>query len=131
MLTEKSPPADSGGDIFTVVYVDDDDLVRQTIADSLCAAGLEVRACRDGLEALDACEAKRPDAVLLDLNMPGLDGFEVAVRLRANPLLKGLRIVALTGRSTWDAKMKAMTAGCDEFLSKPTTQAELVRALRA
>ncbi len=71
-----------------------------------------------------------PDAVLLDLNMPEMDGLQVARQLRADPRTAGLRLVALTGRGTWDLAKKATDAGFNAFLTKPVTTATLLRALR-
>jgi CheY-like chemotaxis protein len=115
---------------LTVVYVDDDDIVRETITAMLTDEDADVHACELGSEAIALCKQMSPDAALLDLNMPEIDGLEVARRLRADPETKDLRLVALTGRATWDLALKASQAGFDEFLTKPVTVAALLRALR-
>jgi len=116
---------------LTVVYADDDDLVRETISTLLTDEGLDVHACESVAEAILLCEQMDPDAVLLDLNMPEVDGLEAARKLRRKPENRKLRIVALTGGGTGDLRRKAKEAGFDEFLTKPVATDVLVRALRA
>ncbi len=115
---------------FTVVYADDEADVRDTVADMLRAVGIFVHACKDGSEAIRACGEIKADALLLDLNMPGMDGFAVAREIRSNPATARLRIVALTGRSTWDMRIRALDAGFDEFVVKPIGTEHLVAVLR-
>ena len=114
---------------LTIVYADDDDLVRDTISRLLIEEGIDVHACEGGAQAIALCQELNPDAVLLDLNMPDLDGLETARELRRIPATRALRLVALTGRGTWDLRNKATDAGFDEFLIKPASTAALVRAL--
>lgn len=116
---------------LTVVYADDDDLVRETISELLTLEGIDVHACADGAEVASLCEQMDADAVLLDLNMPGIDGLKVARQLRRTWVDRPLRIVALTGHGTWELRKKAMDAGFNEFLTKPVSTDALVRALRA
>ena len=114
---------------FIVVYADDEADVRDTVADMLRAAGLLVHACGDGMEAIRICGEISANALLLDLNMPGMDGFAVAREIRGNPATARLRIVALTGRSTWDMRFRALDAGFDEFVVKPIGVERLVAVL--
>lgn len=81
--------------------------------------GAEVRVEHGGEAALEACEEWRPTVVLLDLGMPGMDGFEVARRLRANPANAGLKLVALTGWGQERDRARTETAGFDHHLIKP------------
>jgi len=113
-----------------IVYADDDALMRQGVSRLLAAEGMAVRACASGAEAIALCQQSSPDAVLLDIHMPGIDGVETARRLRNDPVTGTLRLVALTGRGSWDLRKKAMDAGFDEFLSKPIPADVLLRALR-
>lgn len=114
---------------LTVVYADDDDLVRDTISRLLIEEGIEVHACEGGVEAIALCQELHPDAVLLDLNMPDPNGLDTARELRRIPVTRAMRLVALTGRGTWDLRNKATDAGFDEFLIKPISTGALVRAL--
>ncbi|HEV7489503.1 MAG TPA: response regulator [Rhodanobacteraceae bacterium] len=115
---------------LTVVYADDDDLHRETISELLTHHGIDVHACSDGAEVIPLCEQMNPDSVLLDLNMPGVDGLKVARQLRRDSGDKSLRLVALTGHGTWELRKKAIDAGFDEFLTKPVPADVLIGALR-
>ena len=104
--------------------------MREVITDALTQEGVDVHTCEDGAEALVLCEQINPDAVLLDLNMPGPTGLHIARELRLIQKRSGQRLVALTGHDSLELRKKATDAGFDEFLSKPVTTDVLLRALR-
>lgn len=112
-----------------VVYAEDDELIRFAVTDMLRSAGVVVHSCRDGVEAVNLCCTLKPDAALFDLDMPRLDGFEAARRLRQNPALLGMRIVAITGRASLNFRMRALESAFDQFLCKPIALAPLLEAL--
>jgi CheY-like chemotaxis protein len=114
-----------------VVYADDDELVRETIAAGLAHEGWQVHTCPNGAEAIVLCEKLQPIAVLLDLDMPDLDGFEAAERLRHGAACDPARIVALTGRAVEGVRAKALSCGFDEILFKPVSIETLSAALAA
>ena len=113
----------------TVVLVADDDAtIRELLAAVLAdESGLYAVMAHDGSEALAAVEKVRPQVVLLDIQMPGLTGLEVAQRLRANPAMAGVAIVGFSAAANREA---ALAAGCDEFIAKPFDLDELVGLLR-
>jgi CheY-like chemotaxis protein len=113
-----------------IVYADDDDLVRNVVTQALIEEGIDVHDCASGSEAIALCRQIVPDAVLLDLNMPDVDGLAAARELRLDPVTCKLRLVALTGRATTGLRTKAADAGFDECLVKPIAAAELADALR-
>jgi CheY-like chemotaxis protein len=115
---------------FSVVYADDDPIMREVITDALTQEGVDVHPCEDGVEALALCEQINPDAVLLDFNMPGPSGLHIARELRLIQKRRGQRLVALTGHDSVELRKKAMDAGFDEFLSKPVATDVLIRALQ-
>lgn len=112
-----------------LVLADDDDLFRIALHAMLRHAGVEVYPCSDGVQAVKLCEAIRPDAALFDLDMPHVDGFQAARRLRMNPALLGMRLVAITGRASLDFRMRALDSSFDQFLCKPVPLNALLRAL--
>jgi len=114
---------------FKIVWADDDDLFRTAVHAMLRQAGVEVYSCANGVEAVKLCETIKPDVALFDLDMPYLDGFEAARRLRSNPALLGMRLVAITGRASLDFRMRAVDSSFDQFLCKPVALRHLLRAL--
>lgn len=98
----------------------------------LTERGHTVIAVRNGIEAIDAFEQSRFDAVLMDLQMPGLDGFDTTAAIRAEEVLQGIPrtpIIALTGHTTTDEKDHCVAAGMDGFLSKPVRPDALFAAV--
>jgi two-component system response regulator MprA len=112
-----------------VVFAEDDDLFRSVVTEMLTAAGIKVFGCRDGLEAVELCCEMKPDAALFDLDMPRLDGFAAARRLRQHPGLLGMRIIAITGRASLNYRMRAVDSSFDQFLCKPVALGPLLEAL--
>jgi CheY-like chemotaxis protein/nitrogen-specific signal transduction histidine kinase len=112
-----------------VLIVDDNRDAAQSLALMLDLEGHEVRTAADGLEALEVAEVFRPKVVLLDIGMPGIDGYETARRLRARPWAKSALLCAQTGWGQEDDKRKARSAGFDRHLVKPIDPEELNRIL--
>jgi CheY-like chemotaxis protein len=112
------PKSDS---VLRIVYADDDEQVRDTVTDLLRCLGVEVHVCENGAEAVLLCVSVQPQVALLDLTMPGMDGFESAVRIRQNDVDGETTLVALTGHIHAHFMEKAKKAGFDEFLNKPIT----------
>lgn len=115
--------------ILRVLCVDDMADYGDMLGLLLELVGYEVRVCYDGPSALAAADDFRPDAVLLDLNMPGMDGAELGRRLRARPWADGLPLVALTGACGEDARRRTAAAGFDLHLVKPVQPDRLATAL--
>ncbi len=120
-----SSPLGSEGLVPTVLIADDDALSRKTIAALLSPLGCHVRFARHGQEALDAVEQEPPDLVLLDVMMPGLDGFEVCRRLRERWRERYLPIILITALDGRQDVLRGLEAGADDFLQKPVHGAEL------
>lgn len=103
-----------------LVLVVDDQLVNLRLMRTLLEAeGYEVTTARDADEAGEALRARRPALVLMDLQMPGMDGLELTRRLRADPATRDLPIVAVTSFAMVGDEEKALEAGCDEYVTKP------------
>jgi two-component system response regulator MprA len=112
-----------------LLLVDDDAPIRRMLARTLTAEGYEVEAVADGGAALAAVERSVPDAIVLDVTMPGVDGLAVTRRLRA----KGLRvpILLLTARDALRDRVHGLDAGADDYLVKPFEVEELTARVRA
>jgi len=111
-----------------VLVVEDDPRVAAYLDRSLAQEGYEVKRVADGLAALQSAKALTPDLVVLDVGLPGLDGLEVARRLRAD---SGVPILILTARDGVAERIKGFDAGADDFLAKPFVLDELHARLRA
>lgn len=107
-----------------VLIVDDQEESRQTISRVIVSLGYETEIARDGLEALAKLRLDI-DLVLLDANMPNLDGFEVAQRIRQDPRFMSLPIIMLTGLDSREDRLRSIEAGVNDFISKPFEVTEL------
>ncbi|MBI4950984.1 MAG: hybrid sensor histidine kinase/response regulator [Myxococcales bacterium] len=99
-----------------IVHIEDDPANRLLVRKLLERAGHEVLDAADGIEGVRAALGARPELVLVDLNIPGLDGYEVTLRLRGEPALRGVPIIAITAEGDRDT---SLAVGCDGFLQKP------------
>jgi two-component system response regulator MprA len=112
-----------------VLIVEDDAGVRRMLERSLGAEGFAVATAADGGAALAAAEGTAPDLVVLDVAMPGMDGFEVCRRLRAKGLTGG--VLMLTARDSVSDRVRGLESGADDYVVKPFAIAEVVARLRA
>jgi diguanylate cyclase (GGDEF)-like protein len=115
----------------TVLVVDDDFDIARYVELNLSLEGFTVHVAHDGQEAVAKAQNLRPDAVLLDVMMPGLDGYEVARRLRSNARTNHCAIIMLTAKSLSADTVLGLTAGADDYISKPFDPPELVARVRA
>ena len=114
-----------------VLVVDDSRAIRTVIDACLIGIDCEVRFAADGARALAAIEAEAPDLVLLDVQMPGMDGYEVCQRIKSDPRYRLLPVVMITGRTQTEDRVKALEAGADDFMTKPFERAELVARVQS
>ncbi|MGD9531143.1 response regulator transcription factor [Pseudonocardia sp.] len=112
-----------------ILVVDDDRAVRESLRRSLAFNGYDVTLAHDGQQALDAVAADRPDAMVLDVMMPRVDGLEVCRRLRGSG--DPLPILVLTARDAVSERVAGLDAGADDYLPKPFALEELLARLRA
>jgi two-component system response regulator MprA len=112
-----------------VLLVDDDASIRRMLERTLVAEGYEVAAVADGGAALAAVERSVPDAIVLDVAMPGIDGLAVTRRLRGKGL--AVPILLLTARDALEERIAGLDAGADDYLVKPFEASELAARLRA
>lgn len=114
--------------MVTILIVDDDRKITDMLRRTLAYEGYQVFTAADGHEALAQAQAHRPDLVVLDWLMPGLDGIEVARRLRA---ADNTLILMLTARDAVEDRVTGLDSGADDYLVKPFTPAELLARIRA
>ncbi len=114
-----------------VLLVDDEDQLRRVMKDLLERDGYEVTEAADGVEALDQVDRHAPDIIVLDLNLPGLDGYGVLSHLRSRPATQDIPVVVLTALGDEDSEVRVFELGADDFLSKPFRARALSARLQA
>jgi two-component system KDP operon response regulator KdpE len=118
----------TGRQAATLLLVEDDDATRRAIAANLVGHGYVVREARDGEEAQERWEQSRPDLILLDLGLPGIDGLSVVRRVRRDATTP---IIVISAREQERDKIAALDAGADDYLTKPFGMGELHARVRA
>lgn len=113
-----------------ILVVDDEEDIRDILKTILTEEGCEVIEARDGNEALKIAKTRAPDLIVLDYNIPYIDGREVCSRLKKDILLRHLPILMLTGRGEIMDKVKGIDAGADDYVVKPFEPAELLARIR-
>ncbi len=133
-LLEESPPRRSGAHgqpASKVLLVDDEDSLRKVMRDLLERDGYVVTEARDGVQALDQVDRVGPDIIVLDLNLPGLDGYGVLSHLRSRPATAGIPVIVLTAKGDEDNEVRVFELGADDFLTKPFRARALSARLEA
>lgn len=128
MQVEKVRPAE-GVNVFTVMVVDDSISIRRVIGRMIGTNGWQVLEAKDGQYALELLEKERPDCILLDIEMPRLNGFEFLTIMSNIDEYKKIPVVMLTSRSSAKHRAKAMELGAAAFLNKPSSEKELVETI--
>ena len=113
-----------------ILIVDDEPNIASMLADVLTDAGYDIDTADNGRDALDAVHRDPPDLMLLDVQMPVLDGFAVASRLKAVPATAAIPIIMLSAMEGRGARVIGLESGAEEYLSKPFDQAELLARVR-
>jgi type II secretory ATPase GspE/PulE/Tfp pilus assembly ATPase PilB-like protein/ActR/RegA family two-component response regulator len=120
-----------GGAPRKVLLVDDEDSLRKVLKDLLERDGYDVSEARDGVQALDQVDRVGPDVVVLDLNLPALDGYGVLSQLRSRPATAGIPVIVLTAKGDEDNEVRVFELGADDFLQKPFRARALSARLEA
>ena len=114
-----------------ILLVEDDELNRDSLRRLLRRRGYDIVLAVDGEEALTVVRAERPDVILMDMRLPGIDGWEATRRLKADPAMCGMPIIALTAHAMASDRADALAAGCDDHDTKPIDLDRLLAKIRA
>jgi two-component system cell cycle response regulator DivK len=122
----------TGGNVMTkhILVVEDQEDNRQILRDLLANAGYRLTEAENGEQALAAVEQQPPDLILMDIQLPVLDGYEATRRIKANPSLRTIPIIAVTSYALSGDEDKARAAGCDDFVPKPYSPRQLLIKIR-
>jgi two-component system phosphate regulon response regulator PhoB len=116
---------------FSILIVEDDADILRLLTYNLRGAGYEVATCTEGYEALTQAKQRLPDLVLLDLMLPGLDGFEVCKELKRSPETRNIPVIMLTARGEEVDRIVGLELGADDYVVKPFSPRELMLRVRA
>jgi two-component system cell cycle response regulator DivK len=112
------------------LVVEDQEDNRQILRDLLGNAGYELIEAENGEQALAECAKQRPDLILMDIQLPVMDGYEATRRIRANPEMKAVPIIAVTSYALAGDEAKALGAGCNGYVTKPYSPRALLAKVR-
>ncbi len=113
-----------------ILVVADQEDNRQIIRDMLRATDYEITEAENGEQALAAITKQRPDLILMDIQLPIMDGYEATRQIKADPALKSIPIIAVTSYALSGEEQKARAAGCDDYVPKPYSPRHLLAKIR-
>ncbi len=126
-----APAAAGRGAGTCVLLVEDEEQLRRVMKDLLEREGYTVAEARDGVQALDQVDRLAPDVIILDLNLPGIDGYNVLTQLRSRPATRAIPVVVLTAKGDEDNEVRVFELGADDFITKPFRAKALSARLEA
>ncbi len=113
-----------------ILVIEDQEDNRRILRDLLTSARYEMLEALTGEEGVVSAETHRPDLILMDIQLPGLDGYEATRRIKANPALRQIPIIAVTSYALSGDEVKAREAGCDDYVTKPFSPRALLAKIR-
>ncbi len=113
-----------------ILVIEDHEENRRILRDLLASAGYEMIEALTGEEGVAAAEREHPDLILMDIQLPGLDGYEATRRIKGNPGLRAIPIIAVTSYALSGDEVKAIEAGCDAYVTKPFSPRALLAKIR-
>ena len=113
-----------------ILVVEDHEDNRRILRDLLTSAGYDPIEAVTGEEGVTLAEARRPDLILMDMQLPGIDGYEATRRIKANPVLRQIPVIAVTSYALSGDEAKAKEAGCDAYVAKPFSPRALLAKIR-
>jgi two-component system cell cycle response regulator DivK len=113
-----------------ILVIEDQPDNRRILRDLLTSADFEVIEAEDGESGLAAAAAQKPDLILMDVQLPGIDGYEATRRLKGDATLREVPIIAVTAHALTGAENEARAAGCDGYISKPISPRQLLAKVR-
>ena len=113
-----------------ILVVEDQEDNRQILRDLLASVDYEMVEAENGEQALTAVTEHKPDLILMDIQMPVMDGYEATRRIKADPTLNGIPIIAVTSYALSGDEQKARAAGCDDYIAKPYSPRQMLAKVR-
>jgi two-component system cell cycle response regulator DivK len=113
-----------------ILVIEDQEDLRGILRDLLVGSGYDVTEAADGAEGVTKAQIEQPDLILMDIQLPVLDGYEAARQIKANPGLAGTPMIAVSSFAMKGDEEKARAAGCDHYVTKPYSPIQLLRTIR-
>ena len=114
----------------TILVIEDQEDNRRIFWDLLTSVGYDVIEAVNGIEGVSSAETQNPDLIIMDIQLPGIDGYEATRRIKANPNLQKIPIIVVTSYALSGDDVKAFEAGCDAYVAKPFSPRELLAKIR-
>jgi CheY-like chemotaxis protein len=114
-----------------ILYVEDNEDNVYVLKNRLTRAGFTVLIATDGIQGLAMAASERPDLIVMDLSLPVLDGWEATKRIKAQPDIRHIPVIALSAHAMTGDRERALAAGCDDFDTKPVEMPRLLEKVRA
>jgi two-component system, cell cycle response regulator DivK len=113
-----------------ILVVEDQEDLRGVLRDLLTGSGFEVAEAADGQAGVAKAKSERPDLILMDIQLPGIDGYEASRQIKADPDLQATPIIAVSSLAMKGDEEKARASGCDDYVTKPYSPMQLLRLIR-
>jgi len=113
----------------TILYVEDNPQNMRLVRKMLSAAGYEMLEAMDGASGVEIAQRQRPDLILMDINLPDIDGIQATALIKADLSLRHIPIIALTANAMFGDRERFLEAGCDGYLAKPVSRKELIETV--
>jgi two-component system, cell cycle response regulator DivK len=114
----------------TILYIEDNPLNMRLVRKILGTVGYSMIEAIDGISGIASIEDSRPDLILMDVNLPDIDGLEVTRKVKAIPHLSHIPIIALTANAMYGDRERCLAAGCDGYVAKPVARRELINVVQ-
>ena len=114
-----------------ILVVEDQEDLRCVLRDLLTGSGFDVAEAADGQAGVAKAKSERPDLILMDIQLPGIDGYEASRQIKADPDLQATPIIAVSSFAMKGDEQKARASGCDEYVTKPYSPMQLLRLIRS
>jgi CheY-like chemotaxis protein len=112
--------------VATILLVEDNELNRDMLSRRLVKNGFQISLAVDGLESVKLAKSEQPDLILMDMSLPVMDGWEATLQIKADPMTCNIPVIALTAHAMGEDRAKALSAGCDEYDTKPIELSRLL-----
>lgn len=115
--------------VATILYIEDNPLNMRLVRKLVKSFGYDMIEAMDGITGLAMVKSERPDLLLVDVNLPGMDGLEIASEVKKTPEIASIPIIALTANAMHGDRERCLAAGCDSYIAKPISRQELFNIL--